>query len=184
MLNRIPISFFQICAILLFIIYLGMKPIFEFLLTNSLTQILFRIIFILLNPIVFLGYYKISQEQDKKLLSSSSVVLAIALFVYYFYNNFVIATLEIEIINIRDPLFVISNTILGLTTIYFSIILFINKTLNNRNLIGYAVISLLTGILLCSYYFTELAFFTRWIFFAMTAIYLFPRKKEEVLLNK
>jgi hypothetical protein len=184
MLNRIPIAFFQICAIVLFIIYLGMVPISKFLLTTDIyIQIIFKIIFILLNPIVFLGYYKVSQEQDKKMLSFSSVLLAIAFFVYYFYNNFVISTFGSEIM-LRDPLFVISNTILGLSTIYFSIILFISKTINNRNLIAYAVFSLLTGIILCSYYFTELVFFARWVFFAMTAVYLFPRTKEGVLLSK
>jgi hypothetical protein len=187
MLKKIPLSFFQICSIMLFLFVLLSVPINKFLISMNSILLLFiyTIIFIFINTTVFIGYFKIAKEQNLKFLKPSSIVVAITLF-FYDVSNTIFAILYNADELKGNPLIIIVNVVLGLVLIYFSITLFICKSINNRSSIPFGVISTITSLIFVSYIFIAFSIFTQWFFYGAVAFYLFPYriKKEYVNLVK
>jgi hypothetical protein len=184
MIKKIPIALFQICSVILFIIMLFSAGINRYLRTmDSFTLGMLQFFILgLLNFIVFIGYFKISEDDEIKYLKYSSIIISFTLLLYIVSSALMSQFLGIEEFT-ANPILNIPNFILGVVTIYFGAILFRIKKLNGRITIPFAVISIITGLLYIINFIIPLVYFARWFFYGAACVYLFFRKSEPNMLK-
>jgi hypothetical protein len=177
MIKKISISFFQTSSVILFILTLFSPGISRYInSSDSLSiNIIYLTIILLLNPIVFLGYYKISIENNLNNFAKKCLIFAITLFLVLLTNNILLFFYKSDEI-LKDPILLIPNIILGLSTIYFSLGLFKIKIFNDKKTIFFGIISLVTGIFIISVILFPLVFIARWFFYGAASYYLYARK--------
>ncbi len=175
-MNRIPMSFFQACSVVLFLLTLFSPGLSRWLISLDMPPllILYSILLMLLNPIVFLGYFRLAREQGQNELARSSLVLAITLFAVITANVVLLWHFSPDEMT-GNPVLGIPNIILGGVTIYFGLCLFKAGKCNGKNAVYFGIFSMVTGALLMSFVLYPLTFVARWFFYGAASYYLFRR---------